>query len=59
MTAYANGNYTIAYPYVASSKILNLTTGVTLNGSAKRQQLFGDLQQMTIADIQALSLIHI
>ena len=53
MTAYANGNYTIAYPYVASSKILNLTTGVTLNGSAKRQQLFGDLQQMMIADIQA------
>ena len=47
------GSYTIAYPYVASSKILNLTTGVTLNGSAKRQQLFGDLQQMTIADIQA------
>ena len=45
--------YTIAYPYVASSKILNLTTGVTLNGSAKRQQLFGDLQHMTIADIQA------
>ena len=53
MTAYANGNYTITYPYVASSKILNLTTGVTLNGSAKRQQLFGDLQQMSIADIQA------
>ena len=53
MTAYANGNYTIAYPYVASSKILNLTTGVTLNGSAKRQQLFGDLFQMTVADIQA------
>ena len=47
------GSYTIAYPYVASSKILNLATGVTLNGSAKRQQLFGDLQQMTIADIQA------
>lgn len=47
------GSYTIAYPYVASSKILNLTTSVTLNGSAKRQQLFGDLQQMTIADIQA------
>ena len=53
MTAYANGNYTIAYPYVASSKILNLTTGVTLNGSAKRQQLFGDLQQMAMADVQA------
>ena len=53
MTAYANGNYTIAYPYVASSKILNLTTGVTLNGSAKKQQLFGDLQQMSVADIQA------
>ena len=47
------GSYTIAYPYVASSKILNLTTSVTLNGSAKRQQLFGDLQQMTMADIQA------
>ena len=46
-------SYTIAYPYVASSKILNLTTRVTLNGSAKRQQLFGDLQQMTMADIQA------
>lgn len=53
MTAYANGNYTIAYPYVASNKILNLTVGVTLNGSAKKQQLFGDLQQMSIADIQA------
>lgn len=47
------GSYTIAYPYVASSKILNLTTSVTLNGSAKRQQLFGDLFQMTVADIQA------
>lgn len=53
MTAYANGNYTITYPYVASSKVLTLTTGVTLNGSAKKQQLFGDLQQMSIADIQA------
>ena len=53
MTAYANGTYTITYPYVASSKVLTLTTGVTLNGSAKRQQLFGDLQQMSIADIQA------
>ena len=47
------GSYTIAYPYVASSKILNLTTSVTLNGSAKKQQLFGDLFQMSIADIQA------
>ena len=53
MTAYANGNYQITYPYVASSKVLTLTTGVTLNGSAKRQQLFGDLQQMSMADIQA------
>ena len=53
MTAYANGTYTITYPYVASSKVLTLTTGVTLNGTAKRQQLFGDLQQMSIADIQA------
>ena len=48
------GSYTIAYPYYLSGgKRLDLTTGVTLNGSAKRQQLFGDLQQMTIADIQA------
>ena len=53
MTAYANGTYSITYPYVASSKVLTLTTGVTLNGTAKRQQLFGDLQQMSIADIQA------
>ena len=53
MTAYANGTYTITYPYVASSKVLTLTTGVTLNGTAKKQQLFGDLQQMSIADIQA------
>jgi hypothetical protein len=53
MTAYANGTYTITYPYVASSKVLTLTTGVTLSGSAKKQQLFGDLQQMSIADIQA------
>ena len=48
------GSYTIAYPYYLSGgKRLNLATGVTLNGSAKRQQLFGDLQQMTMADIQA------
>lgn len=53
MTAYANGDYTIAYPYVVSNKILNLTTSITLNGSAKKQQLFGDLQKMSIADIQA------
>lgn len=53
MTAHANGSYQITYPYVASNKILNLTTGVTLNGSAKKQQLFGNLQQMSIADIQA------
>lgn len=53
MTAYANGTYTITYPYVASSKVLTLTTGVTLNGTAKKQQLFGDLRQMSIADIQA------
>ena len=48
------GSYTIAYPYYLSGgKRLNLATGVTLNGSAKRQQLFGDLQQMSIAEIQA------
>ena len=53
MTAYANGTYTIAYPYVAGNKVLTLTTSVTLNGSAKKQQLFNDLQQMSIEDIQA------
>ena len=54
MTAYANGNYTIDYPYILSSgNQLNLSAGVTLNGAAKRQQLFGDLQQMTMADVQA------
>ena len=48
------GSYTIAYPYYLSGgKRLNLATDVTLNGSAKRQQLFGDLQQMSIAEIQA------
>ena len=53
MTAYANGIYTIEYPYVAGNKVLTLTTSVTLNGSAKKQQLFNDLQQMSIEDIQA------
>ena len=53
MTAYANGIYTIEYPYVAGNKVLTLTTSVTLNGSAKKQQLFNDLQQMSIKDIQA------
>ena len=53
MTAYANGIYKIEYPYVAGNKVLTLTTSVTLNGSAKRQQLFGDLQKMSIEDIQA------
>ena len=47
------GNYTISYPYIISGKTIALSTSTTLNDSAKKQQLFGDLQQMSIADIQA------
>ena len=47
------GSYKIAYPYYLSGgKKLDLVCSVNVTGSIN-QQLFGDLQQMTIADIQA------
>ena len=47
------GSYTIAYPfYLSNGKKFDLGCSISVTGSIKRQ-LFGDLQQMTIADIQA------
>ena len=48
------GSYSVRYPfYLSNGKKLDLGCSISVTGSTKRQQLFGDLQQMTIADIQA------
>lgn len=53
MTVYANGVYRVTYPYILNSgKVIELSTGVTLKGESKKQQLFGDITQMDISDIQ-------
>lgn len=47
------GSYSVRYPfYLSNGKKLDLGCSISVTGSIK-QQLFGDLQQMTIADIQA------
>ena len=47
------GSYSVKYPfYLSNGKKFDLGCSISVTGSIKRQ-LFGDLQQMTIADIQA------
>ena len=47
------GSYSVRYPfYLSNGKKFDLGCSISVTGSIKRQ-LFGDLQQMTIADIQA------
>ena len=47
------GNYTISYPYIVSGKTMKFSISSTLNAGGNRKQLFGDLFQMSIADIRA------
>ena len=48
------GSYSVRYPfYLSNGKKLDLGCSISVTGSTKRQQLFGDLFQMSIADIQA------
>ena len=47
------GSYSVRYPfYLSNGKKFDLGCSISVTGSIKRQ-LFGDLQQMTMADIQA------
>ena len=47
------GSYSVKYPfYLSNGKKFDLGCSISVTGSIKRQ-LFGDLQQMTIAEIQA------
>ena len=47
------GSYTIFYPYIISGKTTNLSVPTTLSAGLNKKQVFGDLFQMSIADIQA------
>lgn len=47
------GSYTISYLYIISGKTITLSASTTLSAGLNKKQVFGDLQQMTIAEIQA------
>ena len=47
------GSYTISYPYIISGKTITLSASTTLSAGLNKKQVFGDLQKMTIAEIQA------
>ena len=47
------GSYTISYPYIISGKTITLSASTTLSAGLNKKQVFGDLQQMTIAEIQS------
>lgn len=50
----ADGAYQVDYSFkTGNGGILHLKTNVTISGQDVLRQLFGDLQQMTMADIQA------
>lgn len=50
----ADGAYQVDYFFkIGNGGILHLKTNVTISGQDVLRQLFGDLQQMTMADIQA------
>lgn len=48
------GNYTISYPYIISGKMENFTIQASLEAGSNRKQLFGNIFQMSMADIQAM-----
>ena len=48
------GSYTISYPYIISGKTTNLSVSTTLSAGLNKKQVFGDLFQMSIADVQAM-----
>lgn len=48
------GNYTISYPYIISGKMENFTIQASLEAGSNSKQLFGNIFQMSMADIQAM-----
>jgi uncharacterized protein YcfJ len=53
------GNYTISYPYIISGKTENFTIQAFINAGTNRKQLFGNIFQMSMADIQAMCKVGI
>ncbi len=48
-----DGTYTVKYPYILSNgTVQSITTSITIQGKDVSKRLYGDLFQMTIADIQ-------
>ena len=48
-----DGTYTVKYPYIFSNgTVQSITTSITIQGKDVSKRLYGDLFQMTIADIQ-------
>lgn len=48
------GNYTISYPYIISGKMKNFTIQASLEAGSNSKQLFGNIFQMSMTDIQAM-----
>ena len=46
------GNYTISYPYIVSGKTMKFSISSTLNAGENRKQLYGNIFQMSMAEIQ-------
>ena len=46
------GNYTISYPYIVSGKTMKFSISSTLNAGGNRKQLYGNIFQMSMTEIQ-------
>lgn len=46
------GSYTISYPYIVSGKTMNFSVSAALNAGENKKQVFGDLTQMSMSEIQ-------
>lgn len=46
------GSYTISYPYIVSGKTMKFSISSTLNAGENRKQLYGNIFQMSMAEIQ-------
>ena len=46
------GNYTISYPYIVSGKTMKFSISSTLNAGGHRKQLYGNIFQMSMTEIQ-------
>lgn len=46
------GSYTISYPYIVSGKTMKFSISAALNAGENKKQVFGDLTQMSMSEIQ-------